>query len=286
MRRSTPLVLSLLALFVALSTPAWSDPVKRLLDGRSLETRSVPARALATDSVATRAIRDGSVRFSDLSRELQSRVEDSHGTPRPQGMPGPRGVQGERGPAGVAGPTGPQGPQGEQGPAGPPGSVDGFTREESDKRYPRTLFKRWEWAWTNSTAWNVPLWEIGAYTPGGLGIMIEGCDDGDGTNSSIVVYVTRGGADADNFDYTAEYRQDGEIRHSGGIAAVNGTDAGASFVLREGPDDGQWEGWSMLDMTILPRNVDYGLRLRVTANFPDPAHSNGCRIATEVQRVG
>jgi hypothetical protein len=129
------------------------------------------------------------------------------------------------------------------------------------------------------------MWDIGAWTAGGAGIRISGCDDGDGTDSNILVEVSRGGGSS-NYDYAAQYRQNGQIRHEGGIAVVSDSDGSPAFVLRESPGDGQWDGWSMLDMTIVPRQADYALRLHVLANFPDPDHSSGCCITASVERLG
>lgn len=99
MRRHIPLVLSALALFIALG-------------GDALATSAYTS---AKKLISGSQIRNGAIAERHLSRALRTKITKT-------GQPGPAGPAGLAGPGGVPGPagaTGPTGPAGEQGPAGP-----------------------------------------------------------------------------------------------------------------------------------------------------------------------
>jgi hypothetical protein len=94
-------VISLLALFVALSGTALALPGKNTVDSGDIKPKQVKASDLAPNSVASPTVADGSLLSEDFAAgELPA---------------GPQGPAGAEGPAGAQGPTGAQGLPGQAG---------------------------------------------------------------------------------------------------------------------------------------------------------------------------
>ncbi len=100
-------VISLVALFVALSGTALALPGKNTVDSGDIKPKQVKASDLAPNSVASPTVADGSLLSEDFAAGVLL-----------AGPQGPAGAQGAQGPAG------PQGPEGPGGPAGSAGSPD------------------------------------------------------------------------------------------------------------------------------------------------------------------
>ena len=121
-RPSAGLVISLLALFVALgggayaaglithgqlaSNSVWHNNIgSGSVQTNNLKDRSVGHNKLKDNSVWHNNIGNGSVQKHNLSADVQNELAQ-HGTPGPQGPVGPKGPQGPVGPAGPQGTSG------------------------------------------------------------------------------------------------------------------------------------------------------------------------------------
>ena len=94
-------VVGWIALFVALSGPAWAatELSKNEVKSKHIGKGQVKSSDLADDSVTSPKVADGSLLSEDFALGKL-----------PPGPPGPQGLQGEQGPQGVEGDPGPLGP--------------------------------------------------------------------------------------------------------------------------------------------------------------------------------
>jgi Collagen triple helix repeat (20 copies) len=125
---SAPMIVALIALFVALS-----------------------GNAVAGVLITGAQIKDHSIGFVDLSSSAAAKLKGAPGAPGPQGAKGdtgaqgpagqigPQGAKGDSGAAGPQGPAGPQGIHGEGGPAGPAGAPGKFASFKDLEGTPCTL---------------------------------------------------------------------------------------------------------------------------------------------------
>lgn len=108
MRRHLPIVISSLALFIALGG----------------ESVALDVKAAATKLITGKQIKNSTITEAKLAKAVRRKLAKA-GSPGPAGATGPAGSPGSAGVPGLMGPAGPAGATGPAGPAGPAGSIDG-----------------------------------------------------------------------------------------------------------------------------------------------------------------
>jgi hypothetical protein len=94
---SPAVAVAVLALFVALTSSSFADPV------RAAATKLVTGKQIKKNAVTSKHIKNGSLTNADFKRGTLPRgPQGPAGAPGSQGAPGPQGAQGPQGPAGTA----------------------------------------------------------------------------------------------------------------------------------------------------------------------------------------
>jgi hypothetical protein len=270
-RPSSATIIASIALFVALSSPAWSGPVKHLVDGSSLLAGSVGGRALATGSVGSRAVADGSIGTRDLGPGLL----DALTTAGPAGAVGPVGPAGAVGSAGARGPAGADGAPGAPGAQGPAGSDDAWSRDASDDRYLRAIGDHVDEP--NGGGGVLP---IGQLVPG-IRVDLD-CNNSHsigGRNLSLV--LTTDGRERE-IAYTALYNDGGIQRQSGGDIVDGGI-----FLTAHADGPTPYNSWTRFDVLFAPLSGHASVELTAMAVFTDPDYGLGgrCDVTWRAERV-